>query len=92
MWLLLLLVWIARLAPGGVDRVAGLRAHPLCSSVFGTPSWGWFPPGVTCTYPLPDGRTLADGPPRLRWAIATVLLLGGLGLVTARAAAHRPPR
>lgn len=52
--------------------------------MFGTASWGWFPPGVTCTYPLPDGRTLVDGPPRLRWAIATVLLLGGLGLVTAR--------
>lgn len=88
-WLLLLLAWIARLALEASAGSVGCELTPG-GSVFGTPSWGWFPPGVTCTYPLPDGRTVVQEPPRLRWGVGAVLLLGALTLATAHTRGHRP--
>lgn len=88
-WGLLLLAWIARLAAEAWTGSLGCELTPG-GSVFGTASWGWFPPGVTCTYPLADGATAVEGPPGLRWAIVTVLVLGGLGLLATRSASHRP--
>jgi len=90
-WLLLLLAWIARLALEAGAGSVGCELTPG-SSVFGTPNWGWFPPGVTCTYLLPDGHTVVQGPPALRWLVAAVLLLGVLALATARTRGRRPHR
>lgn len=88
-WVLLLLAWVARLTAEAWTGSLGCELTPG-SSVFGTASWGWLPPGITCTYRLADGATVVDGPPGLRWATITVLTLGGLGLLAARSAPHRP--
>ncbi len=81
-WVLLVLAWIAGLALESWTAALGGELTPG-SSVFGTASWEWFPPGVSCTNPMPDGSTLVRGPPGLCWVVIGFLVLAGLALTVA---------
>jgi hypothetical protein len=58
--------------------------YPVCelspkSSIFGTSSWEWFPPGYTCIYNLDEifgvGGIVIETPPISRAAMSLLLVL-----------------
>ena len=65
----------------------GTTSCPLApgSSTFGEASWGWLPPGKTCTWTFTEGvgdvMRLERTPPPARILTAVVLLLWGLTLL-----------
>ncbi|GLU49893.1 hypothetical protein [Nocardiopsis ansamitocini] len=77
LWLGLLVAEWATSGPTSCDLSPG-------SSVFGTVSWSWLPPGRTCTWVLgldSGPVTVVHGPPTARLGTAAVLALWGASLV-----------
>lgn len=80
LWCALFAVWIAALL---------IRHHLLgateCrlggSSLYGTQTWSWFPPGTECTYVLEDlGISYTTGPDPWAYVLPTILAVWGLAL------------
>ncbi len=85
LWLCITAGWVGALA---FEReTVGTTSCPLApgSSTYGEASWGWLPPGTTCTWTFTESiggvGQLERTPPPGRILTAVVLLLWGLSLL-----------
>ncbi|MET9796750.1 hypothetical protein [Nocardiopsis alba] len=84
-WILSVLLWSALLA---VEWYASdASGCPLTgdSSVQGTGTWNWSPPGRTCVWVIEsrgETYTITENPPASRWGMVALFLLWGGSLAT----------
>lgn len=85
LWLTVSCAWIALLTLEWLTH--GPVSCPLepGTSLYGTSSWSWLPPGRVCTWEITVDAgtyTVTDEPPIARLGIAALLLLWGASILT----------
>jgi hypothetical protein len=77
-WLAACAVWFALLASEAAFGSTSCEFSPG-SSDYGSATWHWLPPGISCRYVV-DGRVHTDDPPTARSGLLLVLLAWPLTL------------
>jgi hypothetical protein len=72
LWALCLATWTGLLF---AEDISGCDELVAGDSNYGVPSWGWTPPGVTCTWPIRGQGEHVEPPPSSRYGIIGLLIL-----------------